>query len=60
MSSCSKKGDYTCVCSITVSGTTTTQSITIKDQKKKKAKEACEEAGAAYTAQGITASCALQ
>ncbi len=55
MTSCKK--EYTCECTATVLGFTTTASSTIKDTKKK-AKEACEKGNA--SAAGSSVSCKIK
>jgi hypothetical protein len=48
--SCSKKGNYTCTCTIAVGGVSTTQAIPFTDYKKSDAQKACTNAEAADNA----------
>ena len=41
--SCSKKGDYNCACTIDFMGTSTTTESVMKDVKEKDAEEACDK-----------------
>lgn len=54
LASCKK--NYTCECTFTNGGTTTTTSVTIKETKKK-AKEACDQSA---TSGGSGYSCAIK
>ena len=64
LTSCSKKGDYTCNCTVSISGQTQTgQSQSYKDAKKSDAQKGCdniEAAGNASASQaGGTFDCTL-
>ena len=48
------KKDYTCTCTVTSNGTTQTYTYPLKDVKKKDAKSACNNAGAAWITIGGT------
>ena len=52
MVSCKK--DYTCTCTVTDNGQTTTYTYQLKDVKKKDAKASCNNAGAAWISIGGT------
>jgi hypothetical protein len=66
ISSCSKKndnpvGNWTCHCSITAGGTTTTADIPMSNMAKNTAKTDCATAQSTYTSAGATtATCAIQ
>ena len=55
LSSCKK--DWTCTCTTTVLGQTSTSTVTLKDLKKSEAEDACE--GYQVSAGGVSASCEL-
>jgi len=62
VTSCSKSssdpvGNYNCICTITSGGQTTTDTITLNNQKKSVATSACS---ASQSTQGITETCKLQ
>lgn len=56
LTSCSKKGDYTCTCTWNAGGQTVTQSVVLKDVKKKDAEKSCN---VSYFAAGITGDCSI-
>lgn len=58
--SCSKKGDYSCSCTVTpVAGQTMTTSVPYTNVKKDYAQKQCDALQATYTSAGATATCTL-
>lgn len=61
--SCSKKGDYTCTCTINVSGQTQTVSGTYTNVKKSDAEKSCDDlestTNAQWASMGASVSCSL-
>ncbi len=57
LTSCSKKGNYTCECTWDIGGQKMTQSVEFKDVKKKDAEKSCN---VSYFAAGITGDCSLK
>ncbi|KAA5533512.1 hypothetical protein F0919_13305 [Taibaiella lutea] len=58
--SCSKKGDYTCSCSVTAPGfPTNTVSVPFMDVKKDFAQQQCDDLQATYISGGASATCTL-
>lgn len=53
------KKDYTCTCTITSGGTTTTQALPMNKVSKSDATDACKAAETTYTSVASTAKCSL-
>ncbi len=53
------KKDYTCTCTITTGGTSTTQTIPLDKSSKKDAEDNCKKAQTTYTTSVSTASCKI-